>query len=287
MILIIILINALMFLYVLRKNKEGKIFKKKKRYLICILFGVIALLLALIISSILESILSIIFANYYKIVDDELIWTNTIAKLIYYFINCFLNVALVEEVAKFLPLFFLIENNYWERKTKYDCIIPFLVVAIIFSIIEDIVYIYSYNPESSTGILRLLTELSGHIFWGLIIGIGYYKYTVKSNVESIKYGVKRLKEANKQNYNFINTGMFADTILIIHIAIAIVLHGIFDFLAFNNFAIIIVIFSIVCTIYFIQRIVKLKNSDILLESIIKYKGYDLDATEEMIKEVLN
>ena len=46
--------------------------------------------------------------------------------------------------------------------------------------------------------MRLLTELSGHIFWGLIIGIGYYKYTVKSNVESIKHGVKRLKEANKQ-----------------------------------------------------------------------------------------
>lgn len=279
--------NVLLLIYVLRKNKEGQLFKKKKRYLICILFGLIACVLSLIIERILEFILSLSFANYYKIVDDKLVWTSLVAQLLYYLIDCFLIIAIVEELAKFLPLFLVIENNYWERKTKFDCILPFLIVTITFSIIEDIIYIYIYYPESSTGILRLLTEFSGHILWGLISGIGYYKYTVKTKVESIKYGIKKLKGGDNPNYKFINTGMFSDTILIIHILIVTVLHGIFDFLVVNNFVVILIIFSVICTIYCIQRIVKLKNSDILLESIIQYKRYDLDATEEMIKEVCN
>lgn len=279
--------NVLLLIYVLRKNKEGQLFKKKKRYLICILFGVIAFVLSLIIEWVFEFILSLVFSNYYKIVDDKLVWTSLVAQLIYYFIDCFLIIAIVEELAKFLPLFLVIENNYWERKTKFDCILPFLIVTITFSIIEDIIYIYIYYPESSTGILRLLTEFSGHILWGLISGIGYYKYTVKTKVESIKYGIKKLKGGDNPNYKFINTGMFSDTILIIHILIVTVLHGIFDFLVVNNFVVILIIFSVICIIYCIQRIVKLKNSDILLESIIQYKRYDLDVTEEMIKEVLN
>lgn len=287
MIFIIILMNVLLLIYVLRKNKEGQLFKKKKRYLICILFGVIAFVLSLIIEWVFQFILSLVFSNYYKIVDDKLVWTSLVAQLIYYFIDCFLIIAIVEELAKFLPLFLVIENNYWERKTKFDCILPFLIVTITCSIIEDIIYIYVYDLSSSTGILRLLTEFSGHTLWGLISGIGYYKYTVKTKAESIKYGIKKLKGEDNPNYNFINTGMFSDTILIIHIVIATILHGLFDFLVVNNFVVILIIFSVICTIYCIQRIVKLKNSDILLESIIQYKRYDLDVTEEMIKEVLN
>lgn len=287
MIFIIILMNVLLLIYVLRKNKEGQLFKKKKRYLICILFGVIAFVLSLIIEWVFQFILSLVFSNYYKIVDDKLVWTSLVAQLIYYFIDCFLIIAIVEELAKFLPLFLVIENNYWERKTKFDCILPFLIVTITCSIIEDIIYIYVYDLSSSTGILRLLTEFSGHTLWGLISGIGYYKYTVKTKAESIKYGIKKLKGEDNPNYNFINTGMFSDTTLIIHIVIATILHGLFDFLVVNNFVVILIIFSVICTIYCIQRIVKLKNSDILLESIIQYKRYDLDVTEEMIKEVLN
>lgn len=283
MIFIIIFLNICLLIFLYKKNKNNSFlnFKNKRNILFFILSGIFAIIASLLIESILEFILDLIFSNSYTIVDNEKIWNNLFIKGIYYFIDCLIIVALVEELAKNLPTLFIIDENSYSYKTKIDCIIPFVITAVIFSIVEDIIYIINYGELTS--FIRLLTEFCGHTLWGLITGEGFYRYVINNSVYSLLYKMRNDKIIN--NYNF---STFPDTILIKTFVTIIITHALFDFFAFMEITILLLILNIISIIVFFLYIKKLKNSNLYddkIELLMKYQN--VFSKEQLIDYINN
>ena len=147
MIIIIILINALLLLYFFIKNKDSIYFSLKTplRFLLFIPLLAVIIFLCIMLTTLLEVIVLMLFADYYAIYDGVIYWDSITAKHIYYFIYYFLLVGIIEEGLKIMPMVIINSEAFMtDFKKKYDCIISFLIVGILFSVIEDVMYIYNY-----------------------------------------------------------------------------------------------------------------------------------------------
>ena len=113
----------------------------------------------------------------FESVDGGRIWDSTWDFLSFYFMN-FLGVAIVEETTKHIILFIQIRKK--TVRTYLDCVLSFILVSVIFSVVEDIVYYINYG--SVVGIPRLVTELSCHIMFSMIVGECYYKYLINKKI---------------------------------------------------------------------------------------------------------
>ena len=180
-------------------------------------------------NTITGSLIDLVFNNCYTIINDEIIWNNIFSKILYGFVRYIICVSITEELAKNLITYFYIEESLeyeFTLKTKYDYIIIFLIVSMTFSILENFLYIMTlYKEVNSTGIVRLLTEPIGHIFWAIIFGNYYYKYKIEGKAFNIKYIL------NKTNKEIEKISVFESNIDL-HIKgfiITILLHGIYDF----------------------------------------------------------
>ena len=183
MIILIIIINLLLLMYFVKKNKNGlmnSLSKKDriKNLLILLGIGVGSLIISWLVNTITGSLIDLVFNNCYTIINGEIIWNNIFSKILYGFVRYIICVSITEELAKNLITHFYIEESLeyeFTLKTKYDYIIIFLIVSMTFSILENFLYIMTlYKEVNSTGIVRLLTEPIGHIFWAIIFGNYYF-----------------------------------------------------------------------------------------------------------------
>ena len=203
------------FIYMKDKNKEPT------KFLLKLFFGgFLSVIITLVLSIILKIIVPI-----FRLGTDKL----NLIELVFY---AFINVALVEEFAKWIITYNFSYNDD-NLDEVYDMIVYSVFVALGFAFIENILYVF--EGGIGTGIIRALLAVPGHACDGAIMG--YYLGLAKLSEINNNF---RLKKKNR----------------IFSILVPTVMHGIYDYCLFTGKILFIIIF---CIFVFIVYIVTLKR----------------------------
>lgn len=217
------------FIYMKDKNKEPS-----KLLLKLFLGGFLSVIITLVLSLMLE-----IFVPIFRLDIEKL----NLIELVFY---AFINVALVEEFAKWIITYnFSYNDNNLDE--VYDMIVYSVFVALGFAFVENVLYVF--EGGIGTGILRALLAVPGHACDGAIMG--YY------------LGLAKLSEINKNNKLKKKNMLFS-------ILIPTIMHGIYDYCLFTEnflFSIIFYIFVIIVYIITFKRIKRLSS----IKRKMKYK----------------
>lgn len=156
------------------------------------------------------------------------------------FIISFICISLVEEGYKGLFAYAVAFKNK-NFNHIYDGIVYTVFISLGFATLENILYVVEYG--TSTAILRALTSVPAHAFFG--VSMGYYMGIAKYND---KIGNKKKSKKNK----------------VISILLPILFHGLFDFLLLTeNEFMLIVFFLFVIILYALAYIQIKKHSRIM------------------------
>lgn len=281
MVTVIIIITTLLLLgYFVRKNKNGSFFEERKikKILIYVGLGIAALIVSFVIENVMGNILLSIFSNSYSMDTGKIVWNNKLIRMLYNFLFLIIVIATTEELTKILPAFFIKKNERKMERTKFDYIIPFLIVGITFSILEDIKYIIE---DSDTGIWRLATVFIGHPFWAILIGNGYYNYKVREKSNYICCKIREESPSLATKWLSLDDVKYFIKICIMVIAI----HGIYDY-SLITFPILGIIILILSFVMFVIYMIKLKNTDIKEDCIKEMRKIFKDLSDEDIKQIV-
>ncbi len=116
----------------------------------------------------------------------------------------FFGVALAEELCKFLFLKAFIYDDR-EFNEPFDGIIYGGMIGCGFATVENIMYVLPLGQE--VGIMRMLTAVPGHAFFGIILG--YFMGRAKFSINRVRH-------------------------LILGLSVVVFLHGLYDTAAFSN-----------------------------------------------------
>ena len=165
----------------------------------------------------------------------SIIETNIDYIMLKAFVLSFFCIALVEEGYKLL-FCYLIGYKNKNFNHIYDSIVYCVFLSLGFATLENILYVVEYG--NSTAILRAVTSVPAHVFYG--ISMGYYMGKAKY-YETNFSEVKSLK--NK----------------ILSLFLPIIIHGIFDFLLLTESEIMITIFFIFVFLMYIIAYFQIKK----------------------------
>lgn len=210
-------------------NTDKKEKEPIKELIKAFFMGVLAILLTLAISLVLK--IGTVDAN-----SDSLI------RILYI---SFIEIALVEELCKwFCGHMFLRQNK--DFNYMFDGIVYYVFVALGFATVENILYII--NGNVTVAIIRAITTVPAHAFFGATIG---YFYSVAKR-EEIK-GNKKKKNIN----------------ILLSLLVPILLHGFYDFCLFSGIAALFttyVVFVVSLYVFSIDNIKKMERIDHELDS---------------------
>ena len=196
------------------------------------LFGVLSVFITLIISYVLN------------VVDFD----TENASMIEIFIYSFLSVALVEEFSKWICGYLFLRNNK-EYDYMFDGIVYFVYVALGFACVENI--LYTFDSGIVTGIIRAISTVPGHAFFGVACGY-YYSLYKKEKTENTGNGKK---------YLFLS------------LLVPILLHGFYDFCLFSQNTILIIIYLIFVVFLYIYSIGNIKRMGSMDNPFLKSRRY--------------
>ena len=164
--------------------------EKEPTKLLLSLFGVgiLSCFLTVVISFAFDSVLSV-----FKIINEK--------SYIYIIFRCFLQVALIEELSKWIFCYSIGWNNK-EFNHQYDAIVYCVFVSLGFATFENV--LYSLHFGLKTSILRGVISVPSHAAFAVIMGY----YISKAKIS---------KNAKDQYLNMIYS-----------IIIPVLLHGVFD-----------------------------------------------------------
>ncbi len=219
LIILIILPSYILGKYIYKKDPEKKDKKVLRKIIgISIIFTIVA--------AIFEWIAKVLLPNNHSFIG--------------YIIECMIGVALIEEVCKFLPAYWIgIKNK--EINNKYDFIIYAAFSAIGFATFENIIYVFT-SSGINTAIYRMIFSVPAHIVYGILMG--YF------------LGIAQQEKQNKNQKQYhIN--------MIYSLLIPTIFHGIYDFgivygVTASNALILITPYIVVITL-FLYAISKLKK----------------------------
>ncbi len=148
----------------------------------------------------------------------------------------FLVVALVEEISKWIMVYFVGYKNK-EFNELYDIIVYSVFVSLGFACFENILYVVP-SGNLLTGILRALVSVPGHACDA--IAMGYFLSIAKI------YKARGREELEKKN-------------IIYSILIPTILHGIYDFCLMSGIDILLIVFIVFIIFLYILSIKRLKQ----------------------------
>ena len=173
------------------------------------------------------------------------------------FLYAFLGVALIEEICKWIMVYFK-GYNHKEFDEIYDIIVYSVCVSLGFAFFENITYILaSESGILYTAVIRGLSAVPGHACDAIFMG--YYLSLAK------QYSYKNDK-SNEKKY------------IILSIIIPAILHGIYDYCLMSDLVILIFVFLVFIIYLYIISIKKLKE--------LSTNNKQLTEKEESKKEVL-
>ena len=176
----------------------------------------------------------------------------------------FLNVAFFEELGKFLILL-LVTRKSKHFTSLFDGLIYSVFVSLGFATLENILYVAQYGL--STGLLRAVTAIPGHMFDGVIMGQFYTLWHLSKNIH--------LTEQHYHRLGYIDRLVEPERKYVMYLPLAFIMpvltHGMYDFLASVETAAsftIFILFLIGLYIYCFAKINRLSKSDAKEQSLI-------------------
>lgn len=147
------------------------------------------------------------------------------------FYDAFLTAAIPEEFSKFIILYWII----WKSKEfdhHYDGIIYAVFVSLGFALVENILYVFGEDGGFKVALLRAILAVPGHGFFAVIMG--YY------------FSIARFHVGTEKN-----------RLLMTSLLMAILFHGIYDFIlmymsANSNNPLLIILLVIVFSVFIIR-----------------------------------
>ncbi len=138
---------------------------------------------------------------------------------LYVFYSAFIVAGTTEEVFKFLVILILIWKNK-EFNEKFDGIVYAVFASLGFALVENFLYVFSYG--GSTGLVRAFTAVPAHTVFG--VTMGYF------------FGLARFNKAGMQKL-----------LLFVSLLLAIILHGLYDFILMLDKNNLVIVFLLVLT----------------------------------------
>lgn len=178
---------ALLFLVVMFILNKRRV--PVKHYIIlAIVGGLLAAFASFFLELFADLFLRFAFLGHYEVTKEGLLsFYSYDAFFSYYLVYCFILIAPIEEISKNLIGYILNEKTEYKFLSYIECIMPYLIMGIAFSIIEDYLYIKNYD----VGMARLMTFLTGHPLFAMIFGHFYYKYRTDVEIISMREIVRR------------------------------------------------------------------------------------------------
>ena len=163
--------------------------------------------------------------------------------LITLFASTFIGVALIEELAKWLVVYFGVYNNK-EFNHPYDAIVYSVYSSLGFAIVENICYIISSPPTyvMRVGIYRAILTVPAHAFFGVIMG--YF-----------------LSQAKKEEYSANIT--MSNRFMALSILMSVTAHAVYDYLLFTERDEFVTIFFIFVALLYVLcfRLINIVSND--------------------------
>lgn len=205
------------FIYQADKKEKEPISEIIKAFL----FGFISIIMTLVISYILKiNYIDVDTNNYFQV-----------------FLYSFCAISLIEELSKWICSYLFLRKNK-NFNYLFDGIVYVTFVSLGFATIENI--LYTFTGGIATGIVRAITTVPAHAFFGIISG----------------YHLALAKENNKNNEGKIH--------FIYSLLIPILLHGFYDFCLLTDsiiFYLIYLIFVVFLYIISMKSATKLQRED--------------------------
>lgn len=193
------------------------------------------------IYGILSIIITLLISFIIGIVDINIEETDMLGIFLYSFIA----IALVEEFSKWLCSYLFLRKNK-DYNYMFDGIVYSVYIALGFATVENI--LYTIDSGIVTGIIRAVSTVPAHAFFGVTCGYYYSLHKVsKSNDKS---------KSNKY--------------LLLSLFVPVILHGFYDFCLFSgNYLLLIayLIFVVALYSFSIKNIKYMEKNDRPLEEI--------------------
>ena len=110
---------------------------------------------------------------------------------VYNFLSSFVTYGFIEEILKFLVLFYLTDKYNQYYRTVYDGIIYSVCVALGFAVLEDILYIFIYyGGDLTVALLRAVTP--GHFCFSIFMGMFLSEAKKYENFDEYKHNKYRI-----------------------------------------------------------------------------------------------
>jgi len=179
--------------------------------------------------------------------------------LLYNIYENFLVAGMCEEVGKFLILFVVTHKNK-SFNCLFDGVIYAVVVSLGFATLENILYVSSYG--FATAVVRAVTSVPGHMFFGVLMGTFYTMWHLGKNLSLVEQEYHRLGYidrivTDKYQLPYLNQ-------LVMALLVPIAVHGMYDFLlSFSSWlaTIVFVAFLVLLYVYCFSKINKLSKED--------------------------
>jgi len=257
--LVAIIPSFLLCNYIFRKDKK----EKEPPMLLLLLFvaGIVCYIPAILCENALLGAFREIMSDYLVItVNGGVNYTSSFAAAGHGVLNTFVAVAIVEEIAKWLVLFFITRKNK-NFNCLFDGVVYSVFVSLGFATAENVRYALIGGWD--TLVMRLITSLPGHIFFGVVMGYFYtmwHSYNMASKAEK-KLGDKNIIAIFAP---FSSGKWFALTIVA-----PILLHGFYSFAGSYSTTMMTALFYITIGIFYVICFMSIRR--LSLADTEKYK----------------
>lgn len=235
--------------------KMDRVEKEPAGLLVALFFlGVGSVVPVIILELLLHSCLNAVFFGVFSAGDP--FFYSEVTKFFYNLIYAFVVVALVEEGCKFFFMFILTHKNK-NFNCLFDGVVYSVFVSLGFAAAENIVYVFENGVGNA--LLRMVTAVPAHCFFGVIMGYFYSKWFLTHQAGQLEQHLRQNRIIPAGAPGFPSGGLLALSLLA-----PVIGHGFYDFCAFMDSWVYNVIFLLFLGfLYFIcfRNVSKLSKKD--------------------------
>jgi len=168
--------------YIYKKDR----LEKEPLWLLLLLlgFGALSAIPVLVISEVTSPLIDLIFSPYVTVFEDgSASITSMRAWYLYQAVDNFLGVALIEEFCKWAVMM-LFTRKSREFNCTFDAVVYAVFVSLGFAGLENVLYAFEFGLQ--TVLMRAVTSVPGHMFFGVIMGFYYSRWKIETVASSLE-----------------------------------------------------------------------------------------------------
>ena len=216
--------------------------------------GVGSIIPAFLLEMLMKALLNAAFFGVFSSGDPY--FYSEITKFFYYLIYTFVCIALVEEGCKWFFMFIVTHKNR-NFNCLFDGVVYSVFVSLGFAAAENIIYVFQNGIGNA--IMRMLTAVPAHCFFGVIMGYFYSRWFLTHKAGQLEKHLRQNGIIPPGESNFASGGLLA-----LSLFAPVIAHGFYDFCAFMDSWIYIVLFFLFLgLLYFVcfRNVSKLSKKD--------------------------